>query len=288
MTEQHPLSGQWARCLACGYPNEAGENRCDKCGRRLGQSAAARNVLRAMPAASARRSRPGPAFPRALRQELSTRVQQFRSRQLHPTLPLQFFDTAETRDNVVRMEACVLEASPPIASATRPRPAKRPRSSSPSLPQPELNFPAAREEESFSLPAVAPVRLRMIGHAVDFALTVAALAVFCLSARIMLGPVSGGRFLLASAMVAYFWILLLYGVIFQWLAGATPAMKWLDLRLVDFDGRTPGRTQRLWRLLGVIVSAGSFLLGFLWAAVDEETLSWHDRISKTFLVKIAR
>ena len=104
----------------------------------------------------------------------------------------------------------------------------------------------------------------------------------------MLGPVSGDRFLLASALVAYFWILLLYGVIFQWLAGATPAMKWLDLRLVDFDGRTPGRTQRLWRLLGVIVSAGSFLLGFLWAAVDEETLSWHDRISKTFLVKTDR
>src|SRR3990172_116367 len=160
MTEQHPLTGQWARCLACGYPNEVGENRCNKCGRRLGQSAAARNGLLAMPAASARRSRP--AFPQALRQELSTRVQQFRSRQLHPTLPLAFSDTVETRENVVRMDASVLEASPPMASAARPRPAKRPRSSSPSLPQPELNFPAARfEEESFSLPAVAPVRLRM-------------------------------------------------------------------------------------------------------------------------------
>jgi uncharacterized RDD family membrane protein YckC len=64
-------------------------------------------------------------------------------------------------------------------------------------------------------------------------------------------------------------------------------MQHLGLRLVNFDGQPASRPERLWRLLGSIVSAGSFLLGFLWAAMDDERFSWHDRMSRTFLTALA-
>jgi uncharacterized RDD family membrane protein YckC len=76
---------------------------------------------------------------------------------------------------------------------------------------------------------------------------------------------------------------LLYGLLFSSLSGNTPGMRATGLRLVTFDGKTPSRRQRLYRVLGAVVSAGSFFIGFLWAAVDEEKLYWHDHISKTFL-----
>ncbi|MBI4463774.1 MAG: RDD family protein [Acidobacteria bacterium] len=271
-------------------PTHAAGQNCAPMPRSKGAaSPASPSVLRAMPAAAARVSRPAQALPRELRRELSARVRQFRSRQLHPTLPLRFSESPETGSRVLQMEAAVAKTLQPLSPLARPRPARRPRSTPPHsapLSQPELNFPTVPvEEEAFPLLPVAPLLLRMIGQAVDFSLTLAALVVFCVAAKLTLGPVIWDRFLLASALAAYFFILLLYGAIFLWLAGTTPAMKCLHLRLVDFDGRTPGRAQRLWRFLGVIVSAGSFLLGFWWAAADEETLSWHDRISKTFLVK---
>ena len=64
--------------------------------------------------------------------------------------------------------------------------------------------------------------------------------------------------------------------------GDTPGMQFAGLRLVNFDGRLPDREQRLTRLAGSILSLASAGLGLVWALVDEENLTWHDHISKTF------
>ena len=55
------------------------------------------------------------------------------------------------------------------------------------------------------------------------------------------------------------------------------------LRVVSFSGHKPSWQQRLLRVAGALVSAGSFLFGYLWVFIDEEKLSWHDHISKTVL-----
>ena len=117
----------------------------------------------------------------------------------------------------------------------------------------------------------------------DFALSLAAFALFLLPIKLLVGPVAFSRFLIAGIAGAYLLLVLLYGGIFVYLAGATPTMKWIGLRMVNFDGAPPTRKQLLCRYLGTVASVGSFFLGFLWAAIDEEKLSWHDRISKTFL-----
>jgi uncharacterized RDD family membrane protein YckC len=64
--------------------------------------------------------------------------------------------------------------------------------------------------------------------------------------------------------------------------GDSPGMRFAGLHLVDFDGRTPTRERRLVRQLVSLLSLLSAGLGLIWALVDEENLTWHDRISETF------
>jgi uncharacterized RDD family membrane protein YckC len=64
--------------------------------------------------------------------------------------------------------------------------------------------------------------------------------------------------------------------------GDTPGMRFAGLRLVDFDGRVPDRERRGMRQIAGVLSLISAGLGLVWALVDEESLTWHDHISKTF------
>lgn len=75
----------------------------------------------------------------------------------------------------------------------------------------------------------------------------------------------------------------LYNFLFLYFSEATPGMRWMGLRLVDFDGAPARRHRRVLRLLGLMASGAAMGVGFLWAAVDEQGLTWHDRISRTCL-----
>ena len=309
MSEAMALPEHGGSCPACGYPHEAGEHRCEKCGRRLepsgsghGRSEGTLSVNLSSPPSSPKNasqpqhpgtepirhrnatqsSVPARGLPEDLRKQLSARVEQFRSRQLQPPLPLQFAGDPNPDPKVISIASRIRQALGQKETSRKTRTVRRLRTSSPQ--QPILDFPSLfSPAESFSVPLVAPVRLQMMSHAIDVALTLAAFVVFASSVRLLTGPLAVDPLLVASLLLAYGAIALGYGAVFLCLAGATPAMKWLGLRLVDFDGRPPFRRQLFWRFLGAFVSAGSFLLGFLWAAIDEEHLSWHDRISKTFL-----
>jgi hypothetical protein len=45
-------------------------------------------------------------------------------------------------------------------------------------------------------------------------------------------------------------------------------------------------TQRRFRALAAVLSAGSLGLGYFWAYVDEDTLCWHDRITATCVKEV--
>lgn len=245
-----------------------------------------------------------PAFPEPLRRQLSARVREFRTRRLRPTLP---FPPAGSKAELYREECGRIKKVVPIAAPSAlpvPRPTasapySRPRRSrvAPNLQAPlefpGLSSPGLSQEGLVSrsdpfLPPVAPLRLRVLGHLLDFALILSAWLAFLAPVKLLAGAVVFNRFLLGGCLAAGLGLALLYGVIFLYLAGATPAMRCLGLRLVNFDGQPASRPERLWRFLGAIASAGSFLLGFVWAAVDDERFSWHDRISKTFLTPTSR
>jgi len=98
----------------------------------------------------------------------------------------------------------------------------------------------------------------------------------------------GGHFTLSklSAAVCFFtfaFVYLQYFGLFTIFGGTTPGMMMRGLQVASFSGETPTAQQYLLRATGYVLSAGTLFLGFLWALWDEDTLTWHDRLSRTYL-----
>jgi uncharacterized RDD family membrane protein YckC len=86
----------------------------------------------------------------------------------------------------------------------------------------------------------------------------------------------------AAAAVASGVLLLLYQALFFRFSTATPGMRCARIALCTFDDENPTRKALRRRILAVLLSACPLGLGFLWAALDEERLTWHDRLSRTY------
>lgn len=74
-----------------------------------------------------------------------------------------------------------------------------------------------------------------------------------------------------------------YFTLFTIMGGTTPGMMITGLRLVTFEGDAPTPGQLIWRSIGYQISSGTAFLGYLWALWDEDKLTWHDRISQTYI-----
>ncbi len=83
-------------------------------------------------------------------------------------------------------------------------------------------------------------------------------------------------FVPAGLWGAYIYLLLVYGA-------STPGMRLARLRLVRFDGGVPARQLRIFRSFVFLLSCFSLALGLLWCFIDEDTLGWHDRATRTYL-----
>jgi len=88
--------------------------------------------------------------------------------------------------------------------------------------------------------------------------------------------------------IAFAIVYLQYFSLFTVFGGTTPGMMLRRLEVVDFSGEEPSPRKLLLRAAGYLLSAGTFFLGFLWAMWDEDELTWHDRISHTYLRSAAR
>jgi uncharacterized RDD family membrane protein YckC len=98
----------------------------------------------------------------------------------------------------------------------------------------------------------------------------------------------GGHFTLSKLSVAvcvttFATVYLQYFALFTIFGGTTPGMMMRGLQVVSFSGEPPTSRQMLLRSLGYLLSAGTLFLGFLWAIWDSDELTWHDRLSHTYL-----
>jgi uncharacterized RDD family membrane protein YckC len=82
--------------------------------------------------------------------------------------------------------------------------------------------------------------------------------------------------LIAVLWPAYQYSLLVY-------SGTTPGLRFAGLTIQRFDGTPAARKLRRWRVLASFLSALSVGLGYAWCFLDEDQLSWHDRITRTHL-----
>jgi uncharacterized RDD family membrane protein YckC len=79
-----------------------------------------------------------------------------------------------------------------------------------------------------------------------------------------------------------------YFSLFTVLTSSTPGLALMGLEVRNMDGQPPALGESLLRAFGYLVSLASFMLGFFWAALDSDLLTWHDRISGTFLTPAPR
>ena len=86
---------------------------------------------------------------------------------------------------------------------------------------------------------------------------------------------------LGIGWVGYQYLLLVY-------TGSTPGLGMAGLRLSGFDGSRVPRRIRRWRVLASVLSGFSLGLGYAWCVLDEDQLSWHDRITRTYLAPRSR
>lgn len=120
------------------------------------------------------------------------------------------------------------------------------------------------------------------------ALADAACLLFAYGAFLALFGAVGGQFTLSKLSAAvcattFAIVYLQYFALFTIFGGTTPGMMLRGLQVVSVSGDTPTPRQMLLRSAGYVLSAGTFFLGFLWALWDEDSLTWHDRISHTYL-----
>jgi uncharacterized RDD family membrane protein YckC len=141
--------------------------------------------------------------------------------------------------------------------------------------------PVATEQDA--LYTVAPIEERRIAAVID-----TACLLFAYGAFLALFDAVGGEFtfskLSGAVCFATFAIVYLqYFALFTVFGGTTPGMMLRGLEVVSFSGEPPSPRQMLLRSAGYLLSAGTFFMGFLWSMWDEDALTWHDRISQTYL-----
>ena len=145
--------------------------------------------------------------------------------------------------------------------------------------------PQKKAQESSVAAPIAPLAIRAVAGALDFAVMIVAtgifLGVFYLLGGVALTDPEGLR----SIAVSFLAIVCFYWIFYVGYLGGTTGMNWLGLRVLNFDGEPPTTAQRRTRALGTILSTLSLGLGFAWSIADEEKLTWHDRMSKTFVTR---
>jgi uncharacterized RDD family membrane protein YckC len=123
---------------------------------------------------------------------------------------------------------------------------------------------------------------RAIAALLDASMILIGMGLFLAIFEVFGGPFSWTRqnimiWIGAAALIGMF-----YGFIWSLCGRETAGMNWTDLRIINFNGFPPDGKSRAVRLVGCWLSFCSGMIGIFWALMDEEGLTWHDHMSKTF------
>jgi len=280
-------------CQYCHAINEADERRCARCGRRLHFANPRTAPPEYTPDVQPLQTSTAPAlqFLKLVPEPVETKVEdrpEGRPPQYQPSL---FRDLNGPKVIPIPTLTPLREPASREPQRTAPRP-RRNGQTRRNAPQSQQDFEFHEEVKNLPLEMQveviycdAPVALpahRIIAAAVDSSMVLIALGLF-------LGVffLSGGDMVLNRQTIPFLAgvagvIALFYRFLWCLANGDTPGMRFAGLRLVDFDGRAPDRDQRGMRQVASLLSLISAGLGLVWALVDEENLTWHDHISKTF------
>ncbi len=153
----------------------------------------------------------------------------------------------------------------------------------------ELEPQTQDEEESRQSSAVplevqlAPFNRRAVAALADSALIAGVVSFLALVAAAKIVHPPAMKIIELGVVLAILLVGLFYHTLFLTVAGTTPGMKFSGISLCTFDGQIPTRAQLRSRLGALLLSVAPVGLGVAWALFDDGHLSWHDRLSRTYL-----
>jgi uncharacterized RDD family membrane protein YckC len=128
----------------------------------------------------------------------------------------------------------------------------------------------------------ASIDRRLMAFAVDFAAVTAGFLAFLLVFVASTPHLPAGLTAIALAGAVYASLWVLYQMLFFSLSGATAGMLYARIALCTFDDQNPSRPALRKRLAAWWLSCLPLGIGFLWCFVDEDNLSWHDRMTRMY------
>lgn len=149
----------------------------------------------------------------------------------------------------------------------------------------ELNLEEEEAQAGAPVLELAPMSRRLMAVVVNVSLIAGVTLGACVIVAEKLKTTPSLRGVEVGAAVALVVVGALYEMLFHALAEGTPGTKYAQISLSTFDGARPTRGQRLGRLAALALSVLPVGLGLVWALFDEDRLSWHDRLSGTYLRK---
>jgi len=151
-----------------------------------------------------------------------------------------------------------------------------------------VDVPASAQETDPALAElpVASLGTRLMAAVVDCALILACFVTlgFVFAHNVPHLPAGKTAEILGAASLALIGIL--YYACFFALPISTPGMMYAGIGLCTFDEKSPTRAQLRRRLVALLLSILPIGLGLVWSLFDEDHLSWHDRLSQTYLRKL--
>jgi len=140
---------------------------------------------------------------------------------------------------------------------------------------------APEEEEDTEGIFLAPIGRRFLAGLTDALVLIVGAAVFGMifwrfCGRLSLVPLN----IVVLGLVGLI-LIFAYFAVFTAIASATPGLLWMRCEIRNVQGDYPTVRESFWRAFGVLVSLSALMLGFVWACVDSDGLTWHDRMSGT-------
>jgi uncharacterized RDD family membrane protein YckC len=154
---------------------------------------------------------------------------------------------------------------------------------SPSIHQENADADEAPKVKHFGLYPVASLEDRRIAAIIDIACLFFACGGFMALFSSLGGQFSATKLNAAVYAATFAVVYLQYFALFTIFGGTTPGMMFRGLQVASFSGAPPTPRQYLLRSLGYVLSASAAFTGFAWSWWDEDHLTWHDRISRTYL-----
>ena len=91
--------------------------------------------------------------------------------------------------------------------------------------------------------------------------------------------------LFAPALLGLLLISSSYFILLHGFSGKSIGKIILGLKIINREGKTIDYWGAFIRWIGYFLSLGFIFIGFLWALIDKDSQTWHDKLAKTYVVK---